>query len=142
MWGDVSMKNLKLLFLLSLLFLVIIAIGCTTPAIQDAKFVNEYVEYNENPKVNFQISNLADTSFDGKVVIQAVIASGFFDCYHTSQKNISTILPKKFYNGELDILSKNDDACKGKNFDVYFTLKDLKSDEILVQSKLTLKVKG
>ncbi len=125
-----------------LLSLAFFLTGCTTPTIEEGKFQNDYVNYNENPVINFRIYNAGDTSFEGKIEIQAIESTGFFNCFSSSTKNISVILPKNNFNGDIQIISLNNTKCKGHDFDVYLTLKDTSSNTVLVQNKLPLRIKN
>lgn len=116
--------------------------GCVTPRTQEAKFKDDYISYNESAFIYVNINNPGDTSFEGKVEIAAIISEGFFNCFESTNKNISTILPKKSYNEDIEIKSKNNSNCKGKDFNVYINLKDLNSEDVLGTTKLILHIRG
>lgn len=124
------------------LLFVLLLTGCTKPVIQDTQFANKYVEYNEMPVINFKINNPTTTTFTGKVAITAVTSSGYFDCYQSTQKDIDPILPGKYFNGEVQIATKNNINCKGKDFIIYVVIKDKLSDATLAQTKLEFSIKN
>ena len=130
------------LFLISLIFLFLIS-GCTTPMVNEAKFKDEgYIAYDQSAIINFRLYNPAETSFNGRVEIQATATTGYFNCFESNiEKNLTTILPKKSLNGDIEIPSKKNVNCKNNDFDVFFVLKDANSNEVLAQNKLILKIK-
>ena len=130
------------LFLVSLSFLLLIS-GCTTPIINEVKLKDEgYVSYDQNAIINFNLYNPAETSFNGKVEIQATEATGYFNCFEGNiGKNLTTILPKKSLNGDIELPSKKNEKCKNYDLNIFFVLKDANSNEALSQTKLTLKIK-
>lgn len=138
------MKDIRIMIFLVLLGSLMLVSGCKGPSISEAKFKSDYINYNEMAVIDFKVYNPSEISFDGAVDIRAPVGSdlGFFDCFESANKSIDTVLPKKSYNGELEINSKNNDKCKSQDFDVYFTLKDKKSNEVLDQNKLLLKIKS
>lgn len=133
------MKKIVLVLIL-ILGAFLITSGCT-PSISEAKFKDDYINYNENAIINFRINNPSEISFDWEVDIRATKGSGFFNCFEAETIN-GTVLPKKSYNGDLELITYNNENCKDYDFDVYFTLKDGNSNKVLTQKKLLLRIKN